>query len=509
MQKTKYFTFIALFLICLFAESHPFRETSPSGGKYFFGGPYCYLNNDTTAADFTSYCQTLSQYGFTMIHIAVNNNQTDPTISEVITACQNNGLKIVFEAIDAYFYHDDTTSELEAKAAIMNDFYNDYHCGTVRAYNIKEEAKIEDMPKLKSYVQMIKNENPNIPLYMTFTKRQPDSLPWARDNAMPLVVASGLQAYSDSDRYYLWGASSPWLIAKERFELSEIQIVEYTGDWGPNNVHPVAIISGTAYQKTCGKFGLMNNWDDTYGSGGSIHYYNDLLSDAQANNNGWSVVDDTHLNLWRNYRPPENAMANKVWVSVATGYRSVFAWCASPGDINRSSSWIYQTMWRSDAGRNVLEEFGDTVTEMQQYGWIINTIAYRANWNNVTTTTDRVLIGNFQLFGGFTGRISVVVNCDVGLWDVNNAENLRKEDSFHINNSGNNIGCVSDNDYTPLTSSRSISLTKVPSLSGSMWDVATGTEITNGSIDIYPGRGKFIFIGSQTELNEIRSNCGY
>jgi hypothetical protein len=132
-------------------------------------------------------------------------------------------------------------------------------------------------------------------------------------------------------------------------------------------------------------------------------------------------------------------------------------------------------------------------------------MALSTNAGVATNPATLLWSGNFSL-ASYNAHITVLVNGDIGTW-ANDSKTTFLNDSqtYRIDSNGELI------DYTPYTTARTITLTNQQSSLGSMYDLATGQLIgsNSGTIDLEPGQGKIVWIGSQSDLNDIRLACGF
>jgi hypothetical protein len=125
-----------------------------------------------------------------------------------------------------------------------------------------------------------------------------------------------------------------------------------------------------------------------------------------------------------------------------------------------------------------------------------------ASQKSVTVPDPKIATKVFDL-PGVSGRVLVLVNTDIGTWPGNSVASLsenRTDIPFIIDGLGTLVG------YQPKTAPAQVGFTTT--LSGTPYEISSGSPITGRSVSLKPGEGMFVFIGSAAELTEIRTNSG-
>jgi hypothetical protein len=317
------------------------------------------------------------------------------------------------------------------------------------------------------------------------------------------------------DRTYLFiwnydamtGAQVRGLLMNPRRAL--LVIDSYLGEFMPhvdtNQQFPVAVLLGGAASATRSKLDLAQAYDNGQLDGPNYTRWKQIasLGGSQANQ-GLKLNADGSLTSWGFYMPPPNCMSTQVWLAIARGYRGAFSWLSQPTEAAGVN--LFDLNGPAHKGSATQDELAKTVRELQKFGWLINRMQ-RTSSSYISHSNPAYLpntySGSFTI-PGYSGKIAALVNADVATY-ANSEGDLQPTHVFRIDDNGN----VNSSDYTPLTQPRSIAVTNT-SGGGTMYDLETGATVgtSSGNINVLPGKGKLIFIGSSTELASLRAKCG-
>lgn len=474
-----------------------YKIDNPEGhGEIFLGGVYIYGSCYGDVETMDAHLRYLAQSGVKHVYLT-SSSRTDPTTYQLIDMCMKYGLYISFQIENAYI---STVNDFTiAKAQMAANFINSYDTPTILAYTVREEPPSNNTD---NFIDRLLNHYNNITSYC---------FGYDFNNPAPMyLLHGGLTAIEDAndnitgqqpvatgtDRYFArWHFSDIGYIATP----SKVLELQAGGLGFPpfregtnSNQYFTAVFTSSIDQITYAKSYLQATYPDKYSR---------WLTLAQDNNQGLSE-DGDNIKVWSYYRPPQNLTRATMWQTIAFGSHGIMNWACSPRPGTSSFNGL---MGNDFKGGNVFEEYTSTIRELQPYAWLINRMDISAI-NGVSTDPDSyVWKGNFTL-GGYDTHIAVVVNGDVGSWANNSKTSwLTTNQPYHIDSNGELI------DYVPCIDTRTLTITNQQPGLGSMYDLATGQLIGNnsGTITLEPGQGKFIWIGNQSDMEEVRLLCGF
>jgi hypothetical protein len=475
-----------------------YKINNPEGiGEIFLGGVYIYANSYGDKVTMDAHLRHLAQNGITHVYLTTSTSMTDPTMSEVITMCEKYGLRISFQIESAYIssINDFTTSKAQAAA----NFINAYDTSAVLAYSVREEPP-SNTPD--SFIDSLLNHYANITSYCTnYDSTTPAPMYLLQSNISAIEDAnantSGQQPIATgADRYFVrWHFSDIGYIATP----SKVLALQGQSNGFPaflaetqSDQYFTAVFTCNTQQETYTKSYLQSTYPTKYSR---------WLTLAQNDNQGLSE-DGDNIKIWSFYSPPKNLIRATMWQTIAFGSHGIMNWSCNPTPGSSSFNGLLGPDFK---GGDAFDEFTSTVRELQPYAWIINRMSPSTNDGVTNDPTSLIWDGNFSL-SNYTAHITVIVNGDVGTW-ANDSKTTFLNDSqtYRIDSDGELI------DYTPYTTARTVTLTNQQTNMGSMYDLSTGQLIgsTSGTVDLEPGQGKFIWIGSQSNLEEIRLLCGF
>jgi hypothetical protein len=498
LKKTVMILLLTAGILNLCAEvPNRYKIDNPEGnGELFLGGVYIYASNYGDKATMDAHLRYLAQNGIKHVYLTASPTMTDPTTEELVDICAKYGIYASFQIENAYISSTNDFTGTKAQAAA--DFIDDYDDPVVLAYSVKEE------PPSGDFIDDLLDHYSDITSYCTnYDVTNPAPMYLLHNNLSAIEDANanttGQQPIATgADRYFVrWTFSAGGYIMTPAKTLSLNAGVASDGfpefrAETKSDQYFTAVISCNTEQKTYTKSYLQS----TYPS-----YYSDWLTLAEDDNQGLSE-DGDNINIWSFYRPPENLTRAMMWQAVAFGSHGIMNWSCNPIPGTSSFTGLLGPEFK---GSDVFDEYTATLRELQPYAWLTNRMTPSTTNGLTSNPTSLMWLGNFSL-SSYSAHIAVVVNGDIGTWANDSTTSfLSRSQTYRINSDGDLI------DFTANTSAKTITLTNQQSNLGSMYDLATGTLIgsTSGNIDIEPGKGKFIWIGSQSDLEEVRLACGF
>lgn len=498
-----------------------FRVSKDRGrGEKFLAGFYIYpyyvqqvakRQGQNYAAFLDAWMRKLTAKGFSLFYVTASSSNFD----DWIRLSEKYNFKMIIQLDFAYL----TTPNLDdvrikAPAAIrFIKTYKDHP--NVLAFNVKEEPSKDLMQTLDEYYRKIRAEVPEVPLHILHNNR--DSLRYSFET--PITVAA-------TDRYAFWGwdASASGYCATPSSAL----------DWFRKDMEvyaQYALDRGALFQAVFTTVANIHVTTDDMIRTGAYGNYSRILQLALDENQGWSRLAWKRFKYVKYYRPPANNTRAMVWLSVLNGAQSVLHWSGSPTDpiqeailtkelyksqpANLSGEppgtaadlarddFDIQMFGPGNTGTPMLEEYAAAVADLQNYGWFINRMKPSADQTKAMVSNENAHARLFDL-PGYSGKILVIVNTDVGRWGTNSVRSLvERNDVFRIDPMGNVVG------YTPQRTPRT--LTVRSSLPGKLLNAGTGRLLGpagEGEVNIAPGGGAFVYLGDETEWSKLREISG-
>jgi hypothetical protein len=497
-----------------------FRVPNDRGhGEKFLAGFYIYpyyvqqvaeRQGQNYTAFLDAWMRRLTAKGFSLFYVTAS-----PNFDDWIRLSEKYNFKMIVQLDFAYL----TTPNLDdvrnkAPAAIrFIKTYKDHP--NVLAFNVKEEPSKDFMWTLDEYFRKIRAEVPEAPLHLLQNNR--DALRCSFKT--PITVAA-------TDRYAFWGwdSSAGGYCATPSSAL----------DWFRKDMEVYAryaLDRGALFQAVFTTVANIHVTTDDVIRSGEYGNYGRILQLALDENQGWSKLAGKRFKYVKYYRPPANTTRAMVWLSVLNGAQSVLHWSGSPTDPIQETIFtkeLYKSqpanlmgeppgtaadLARDDfeiqmfgpgnAGTPMLDEYAEAVADLQNYGWFINRMRPSADQSKAVVSDENAHARLFDL-PGYSGKILVIVNTDVGKWGTNSVRSLvERNDRFRIDLMGNVIG------YTPQRTPRT--LTVRSSLPGKLFDAGTGRFLGpagEGKVNIAPGGGAFAYLGDETEWSKLREISG-
>ena len=498
-----------------------FRVPNDRGaGEKFLAGFYIYpydlqqvaeRQGQNYTAFLDAWMRKLTAKGFSLFYVTASS----PNFDDWIRLSEKYNFKMIIQLDFAYLTRPNLDDvRIKAPAAIrFIRTYKDHP--NVLAFNVKEEPSKDSIRTLDEYFRQIRGEVPEVPLHLLQNNR--DALRYSFET--PITVAA-------TDRYAFWGwdASAGGYCATPSSAL----------DWFRKDMEVYARYSldrGALFQAVFTTVANIHVTTDDIIHSGAYGNYGRILQLALDENQGWSRLAGKRFKYVKYYRPPANNTRAMVWLSVLNGAQSVLHWSGSPtdpiqeviftkelyksqpadlmgeppgtaADLARCDFEI-QMFGPGNAGTPMLDEYAETVADLRNCGWFINRMRPSADQSKAVVSDENAHARLFDL-PGYSGKILVIVNTDVGRWDTNSIRSLvERNDRFRIDPMGNVIG------YTPQRTPRT--LTVRSSLPGKLFDAVTGRFLGpagEGKVNIAPGGGAFVYLGDETEWSKLRAISG-
>jgi hypothetical protein len=498
------------------APFEKFRVPNDRGpGEKFLAGFYIYpyylqqvaeRQGQNYTAFLDAWMKKLTAKGFSLFYVAA-----PPNFDDWIRLSEKYNFKMIIQLDFAYL----TTPSLDdvrtkAPAAIrFIKTYKDHP--NVLAFSVKEEPSKDFMRTLDEYFRQIRAEVPEAPLHLLHSNRDALQYPFQT----PITVAA-------TDRYAFWGweASAGGYCATPSSAL----------DWFRNDMEVYAryaLDRGALFQAVFTTVANIHITTDDMVRSGEYGNYGRILQLALDENQGWSRLAGKRFKYVKYYHPPVNTTRAMVWLSVLNGAQSVLNWSGIPTDPIQEAiftkelyksipanltgeppgtaadlaldDFVIQIFGPGNAGTPMLEEYAGAVADLQNYGWLINRMRPSADQSKAMVSDENAHAHLFDI-PGYSGKILVIVNTDVGRWGTNSTRSLvERNDRFRIDQMGNVIG------YTPQRTPRT--LTVRSSLPGELFDAGTGRLLGpagEGKVNIAPGGGAFVYLGDETEWSKLR-----
>jgi len=483
----------------------------PDGrGELFNGGLYIY-DREANAGLLDDHLRTLADKGLTH-HYFTTPNSADEAVytgyaDNVLELSKRYGTKASFQLNFAYWNPSWSEAALDRNAQEAANFINNYRDDSaVMSFSVKEEPHTAQVPRVLAYYNDIVNTHgaTDAPLGMIFGAVSGSYSDTAKqvfeDNPYGIYpLVTGFDPYR-----FIWMSSVLNGVISTPLSALNMLNRDFTRDraYIRDDQFPMAVIQAFAWSEEKYHLKTLSELQAEF----SNDEYQRLLRLADNNNQGLSYFDENRDSIlfWNHYNSPINTMSAQTWLAIATGYKGVQVYHGSPGPFSNKPN-RHGIMGPDGTGSPQLDEFAETINELHKFAWVINRMKYEGvdtDYVNEFVYVDRAYSGSFSL-PGYDGKMVVLMNADVGTW-ANNSTYWLDEELYRIDENGD----VFAEDYTPKTTERSIELTNV--IGSSMYDLETGNLIgtSTGSVSIYPGKGKLIFIGSEAELNSLREESG-
>jgi hypothetical protein len=452
----------------------------------FYLYPYAIRHTaERLGADYPAYLdewlRMLTAKGFNLFYVTADEPDTWVRLSEKYR------FKLIFQ-LDFAYLTQPAAAEVAAKAPLAIRFikaYKDHP--NVLAFSVREEPEPAYMPLLEDYYSRIKAAVPDAVLQLTHNRR--DTSAWSM-KVSPQISAS--------DRYAFWGwdpsAGGYAATPASALRWFRAELDHYSTD---------ARRAGAQFQAVFTTAVQLELTSEDAVRRGDLGDPERVLALARTGNQGWSRLSGSRLAYTKYYRPPPNCTRAMVWLAILEGARSILHWNGDPTDPAQLARGEYsmQMLGPSNRGSYMLDEYAQSVEELQRYGWILNRMQPDTDQSGAGVSGDNAYARLFAVPGA-AGRILLVVNTDVGTWPSNSVPSLvGRSDFFPIDALGNLQG------YTSRTSARALHVHTT--LRGVFTDLRDGRTFgRDATINVRPGEGVLLFIGDADGLARLEKSSG-
>ena len=518
-------------------------------GVYIYKGDGEYWNPIIIEAHFRS----LSHLGINLIHTdSVSFDSNDN--GEILDIADKYGIKIIYQIGSAYFSNpDENTGQSYSENKIttaINKIEKFISHPALLSFSVREEPALsyiagtgQPYTSLMEYYRSIRDGAVNQGI-VSSPEELPMTLIHNDSKAMQAVydysysdgtlVDNYLPSITGADRYKFFWEFAP---VGEYFGFLNTPFAAFrqynseTMGWPAfrnkslNNQAFYGVITGNCGRK---EISIANLQKKAIGKGcseegiyaGECDLYNRLIRLAETNNQGLSLDLNTNtLKYWKYYRPPQNAMSAQTWMTIAYGAHGIMSWSAQPKK-STSASWS-GLMGDDGKGHRTLYEYTQAANEIAPFGWMINRMQLEPSLPSISTgfidqpdNKQNMLINKTFSVKGFSGHVVMLVNTFVGTWSGGKTNYMlakvypyhTTDDSFHITEDGE----LSYEDYSARTIPDAVGIDMSNLQAGySVYDLHTGLAINSATpLTIQPGKGRFLFIGSESEFELLQEKIG-
>jgi len=414
----------------------------------------------------------------------------------------------------------DNVGALVARAVPFIRKYKDNPA--VAGFSIREEPSAQLMPTVKKYFEGILAEVPDAPLHLLH-----NNLPAFEGSEAPYPGIIGVDRYA-----FWWEFGSGGHRATPRYALNwyRTQLDHYYQLAVQRHAEFQAVFTASTLETTVSPENARKAfYPQTITPDFREKAYQHLEQLAATKNQGWDRGPQGMLRFWKYYRPPGNCVRAMAWLAVMEGARSqaIWAWSPLPADMkgfaHRESGKAGReyicgiTGWDGN-GTPQLEEYTSFVKEIRPYGRLIQAMskevvpaaapgkgagpAGSGEAAGFAVTGEDVFCRAFRV-DGYTGRVIVVVNTQVGTWCEGRSPGfLSPTDTFRIDEWGNLV------DYKPFDKPREVTC-RIAADGMDCVDLQTGESRRAGddatfSLSIMPGDGRFLFLCPKGSLEPGR-----
>jgi len=511
---------------CQLASASPatadgFNFKNPETAEQLFpAGAYIYYDASGAAWDsvtMRSHFRYLSGIGLNTINVTslIFPDRSDITILDM---AKDYNIHVIYQF--------DTSTTL---TGVVNGVKASIDSPNLLAYSVKEEPAVGEIPGLFAYYKNIQDSygTPNVPFFLLHDKKE--SIKYVFDtyktdfNFLPEITGSDRYFFRwqfESDIGYIDTPKMAFTLLMDNTETS-LGIPPFVANTAPGQKY-YSVFTSNAWRSVATLNDLknmafghpLNNKDaqdcsQTPVSVTNCLRYNRWIALAKDGNQGLNYVSDAvGVKYWSYYRPPQGAMGAQAWLSVAAGAQGIMAWSADPG--NTVSPDLAGMFDAQGQPHRSLGEFAQAARDLKPFGKIINQMQRDSSSDGlvtISTPADSSLASELYAraysIAGVSGHIFVLANTHIGTWTGNSTIWLASTESYHIDERGE----VVSKDFTPAD------LLNVNLAAGaSIFDLqnfdpqSTLTAITN--ININPGSGRLIYVGTQADFKTLRSLAG-
>ena len=468
-------------------------------------------NGEDLKAFVDRHFKKLNEHGVNAIHLTVS-DKTGKKFDEIWRPLlKKYGIKAYLQLDFAYFipgknWTDKYESRQAEKAGKFIAKYKS--CPEIMAFSIREEVAHKDVNGMARYYQKIMEHAQDMKIVTVHS-----NLGAAKDNPVPDASVYG------TDRYgFWWEYSAGGYMASPDFALN----------WTRNEAsryYPEAAKRGADFLFVVTANGFLSGTFDLDKAWGKNSAIKRIKKYVESNRFGWSKTNVEGTDLfwsWKYYRLPENCLRALIWTGILEGARSVLFWSYTPvtnAEMKRTPEQaIYHALkarpkntrgnavWTTLAGRDGVEnrelkEFAATAKELSPYKKLIPMMS-KIEDSVVDTNKKKKYFNRSFTFRGMKGHGIVIHNANVGTWGANSRYFFKEDDDIKVDAQGNIAS------YKPFTTPAKVEFTlKDPK--DSVFDFKTGKKIPTvngkGTVDVAPGGGVILFVGSAQEFNKICS----
>ena len=430
-----------------------------------------------------------------LVHLSVSDRGNFESI--FLPALKKHGIKALLQLDFAYFRNRCTDAELEKMAAKAAAFMKKYKSDpTVIAFSVKEEILPGEVGRLADYQKMIRSREKDAPFFLTHC-----DLKSVRCAELPR------QSICGTDRYAFW-----W----DGFRASPA----YSLRWLRGQAE---LFSTAAASRGDGDF----LWVIT--QGGFLHAYTEdelakrfpgkkgelIRSYAEKRLMGW-FRDDTVFMCWKYYRLPQNCLKGAVWSGVLEGAKYVLIWSYAPPakeeEMLSPSELMHARMRRRNSRRGSaafftmadrpgyengqMKEFSETIAEIKKFDFCLGRMI-KVERNPIVFEKNANAFSRAYSFPGIAGRIVIVHNADVGKWPCGSRFFFKQNDPIRIDDKGDFA------EYIPHAAPRKIPFRAKCSRDENVFDLASGKCLSEPAVEIAPGSGTLLFVGTESEFRKL------
>jgi len=505
MRKISCYTFLLLCGLVMgslpnLARAQTLREDPFSIGVYMYGYQMAAAaaeQGKTYSDFFEEHMALLKANGVNALYFATVGGTE---FSESLSLAKQYGMTLIPQLELAYFNPSWSDSQMDAAAQIAGNFINAYDGdSSILAWSVKEEVFPSNVNRLAEYYTKIREVAPNAKFNLVH-----NNINSAQNQPAPDPAISGVDRYS-----FWWEVSAGGYLASPAFALNWAR--EQAALFQPESEQRGADFM---FVTTQGGFMLPSYANQIANDASNPALMAKVRLQAAEGRMGWKVYDTLYgerFNVWKYYRTPKNATKAQAWIGVLEGAKLVFNWSYDPQNVNTDFEQAVsqetipnEVFWYTLAGRSGLEnpelaEFAEVSQEIREYEQIIMNMTKLSD--SPVETQEAFTYANAFSFPGLLGKIVVVQNSNVGTWPTNKFF-FDDDDPIFIDDEGNLTG------YVPFTDTMTVNIAfQAGETPVGVFDIATGTQIlpqgSNYGLEILPGSGKLIFLGTSAEAQTL------
>jgi len=498
---------LSIFCGCVAAQEKEMPKEKTMKENPFYMGVYVYDYAIKNVAkernrDFLEFFEEqfdiLQKNGVNAMYLSGNNDRE--LFGEYLKLSEKYGIKLIPQLDFAYFRPGWDDKQMRTNAEKAGKFISKYiNSPQILAWTVKEEILSADINKLARYYSMIREYAPDAKFCLHYSQLGTAEQP------APDSEILGTNRYA-----FYWTSSGGGYLASPAFALNWLRnqaaiFQEKAAQRGADFMLTITDGGAQGYRKAK-SLDLDKKLDC------KIKKY------AEEGRMGWGKTvtpEDEFYYYWEYYRTPGNCMKAQAWIGVLEGARLFFCWSFTPPTKATANATVFDFMLSKEkVGRlwtlaghpgkpnPQLAEFKEASREIRRYERII-TRMYKLPASPVLTNEKQFYFNRAFSFPELKGKIIVIHNGNVGTWPENSAYHFKEDADIRIDTDGNLVG------YKPLSEpmEAKFEVTDLDS-SNAIFDIESGNQIKNTdggySVNIMPGSGKLLFIGTSEELKVLR-----